>query len=248
MNKYINDFLLMLQFLTRIPININLNCDKENFRRGALFLPIVGFVVGGLQWIIYYLLHRILPSNIAAVLIVLTAVIVTGALHIDGLGDTCDGFFAFKGKDRIIEIMKDSRIGSFGTIAVVMDLLLKVMAISFIVDNNLSAAVIVAAVVGRFSIVFISYISKPAKNTGSGNLFIGNMNKIIVFVSALLTIAISALLLGLRISIIIFIGTVTLTFLFNKYSESKIGGTTGDILGANNELIEILSFIIVIAI
>ncbi|MCM8710058.1 adenosylcobinamide-GDP ribazoletransferase [Clostridium sp. SYSU_GA19001] len=247
MYKYTNDFLLMLQFLTRIPININLNCEKDNFRKGAVFLPIVGFIVGGLQWIIYYLLNKVLPNNIIAVIMVITAVMVTGALHIDGLGDTCDGFFAFKGKDRIIEIMKDSRIGSFGAIAVSADLLMKVMAISYILDSSFAAAVIAAAVMGRFSIIFISYISKPAKSNGSGNLFIGNMNRIIVLISGLLSFGINIVLLGLKISLIIFSAVVILTFLFKKYCENKIGGATGDILGANNELVEILTLIIVVS-
>jgi adenosylcobinamide-GDP ribazoletransferase len=247
MNKYVNDFLLMLQFLTRIPINISLGCERENFRRGALFLPVVGFIIGGIQWIIYYLLQRIMPSSITAIFVVLTGAMVTGALHIDGLGDTCDGFYAFKGKDRIIEIMKDSRIGSFGAIAIVIDLLLKVAATSALFDYRMPEAVIAAAVAGRFSVVFMSFISKPAKSTGSGNLFIGNMNKAIVLGSAIITLLICSLLLGVKASAVIFVGTLILTFLISKYSRSKIDGTTGDILGANNELTEILAMILVIA-
>lgn len=247
MKKYFNDFLLMLQFLTRIPINISLNCDRENFRRGALFLPVVGFIIGGIQWVIYYLLHRVMPSSIISIFVVLTGAMVTGALHIDGLGDTCDGFYAFKGKERIIEIMKDSRIGSFGAIAIVMDLLLKVAAIAALINYRRPAAIIAAVVIGRFSIVFMSFISKPAKSSGSGNLFIGNMNKAIVLVSAVLTILICSLLLGVKASAVVFIGTLILTFLISKYSESKIDGATGDILGANNELAEILALVLVIA-
>jgi adenosylcobinamide-GDP ribazoletransferase len=209
---------------------------------------VVGFIIGGIQWIIYYLLHRIMPSSITAIFVVLTGAMVTGALHIDGLGDTCDGFYAFKGKDRIIEIMKDSRIGSFGAIAIVIDLLLKVAATSTLFDYRRPEAIIAAVVAGRFSVVFMAFISKPAKSTGSGNLFIGNMNKAIVLGSVVLTLLICSLLLGVKASAVVFVGTLILTLLISKYSQSKIDGTTGDILGANNELAEILALILVIAI
>lgn len=243
-----NNFLLMLQFLTRIPINKNLECDSKNFRRGAFYLPIVGFIVGGIQWIIYYLLNKVLPPSLTAIFVVLIAVLVTGALHVDGLGDTCDGFYAFKGRDRIIEIMKDSRIGTFACIAIVMDILLKASAASYIIEHNIALILIVAPVIARFSIVLISLISKPAKSNGSGNLFIGNMSKCVAALSAATAIAISILFLGVKASVIIFVVAVIITFLSMKYSTSKIGGLTGDILGANNELVEIFVMIVFIAI
>jgi adenosylcobinamide-GDP ribazoletransferase len=167
---------------------------------------------------------------------------------VDGLGDTCDGFYAFKGKDRIIEIMKDSRIGSYACIAIVVDILLKVSSLTYIIENKLGFIIILAPIIGRLSIIFISLIGKPAKSTGSGNLFIGNMNRIIVFFAALLSFAISMILIGVTNSVIIFLISFIVTILVNKYSESKINGITGDLLGANNELVEIFVLITYIAI
>jgi adenosylcobinamide-GDP ribazoletransferase len=242
-----NDFLLMLQFLTRIPVNKSLECENRNFRKGALYLPVVGLIIGGIQWIVYYLLNKVLPVNITAIFVVLIGILITGALHVDGLGDTCDGFFAFKGRDRIIEIMKDSRIGTFAGIAIVMDILLKVIASGYIIERNIALVLIVSPVIGRFSIMLISLISKPAKSTGSGNLFIGNMSKSIVILAGTITLTISSLLLGFKASAVIFIASVIITILSSKYSTSKIGGLTGDILGANNELVEIFVMIVFIA-
>lgn len=238
----------MLQFLTRIPININLECTQNNFRKAAFYLPIVGLIVGGIQWIAYYVLAMLLPANITAVLVFIVSVLVTGALHVDGLGDTCDGFYAFKGNDKIIEIMKDSRIGTYACIAIIMDILIKVTSISFIIENKLTIIIILAPIIGRLSITFISLIGKPAKSSGSGNLFIGNMSKTIVFSAALLSFAISSIFIGIINSAIIFLISLIVTFLINKYSESKINGLTGDLLGANNELVEIFVLITYIAI
>lgn len=238
----------MLQFLTRIPINISLECKQDNFRRAAFYLPIIGLIVGGIQWIAYYVLNIFLPANITAVLIFIVSVLITGALHVDGLGDTCDGFYAFKGKDKIIEIMKDSRIGTFACIAIVADILLKISAMTYIIENKLTVIIILAPILGRLSITFISLIGRPAKSSGSGNLFIGNMSRTIVLFAALLTFAISIIFIGITDSAIIIVITSLVSLSVNKYSESKINGITGDILGANNELVEISILITYIAI
>jgi adenosylcobinamide-GDP ribazoletransferase len=241
--KYFNNFLLILQFLTRIPISLNLECKQENFKKAALYLPIVGLIVGGIQWLTYYVLTNLLPANITSIFVFIISVLITGALHVDGIGDTCDGFYAFKGKDKIIEIMKDSRIGTYACIAIVMDILLKISSMTYIIENKLAIIIILAPVIARFSIIFISLIGKPAKSSGSGNLFIGNMSKIIALCAALLTFVVSIIFVGILDSTIIFIISMIITFLVNKYSESKIGGITGDILGANNELVEIFVLI-----
>ncbi|MFL0267288.1 adenosylcobinamide-GDP ribazoletransferase [Candidatus Clostridium radicumherbarum] len=238
----------MLQFLTRIPVNINLECKQDNFKKAAFYLPIIGLIVGGIEWTAYYILNIFLPANINAVLVFIMSVLITGALHIDGLGDTCDGFYAFKGKDRIIEIMKDSRIGSYACIAIVVDILLKVSSLTYIIENKLGFIIILAPIIGRLSIIFISLIGKTAKSTGSGNLFIGNMSRTIVIFAALLSFVISIILIGVTNSAIIFLISFIVTVLVNKYSESKINGITGDLLGANNELVEIFVLITCIAV
>lgn len=96
MKELLNDFFLILQLLTRIPINRNLLCRKENFRRGASFMPFVGVIVGGIQWIIYKLCIIIFSLNISIVIVILVGIVLTGALHVDGLGDMCDGFFLLR--------------------------------------------------------------------------------------------------------------------------------------------------------
>lgn len=244
MENIFNEFLLMLQFLTRIPINKSLPCEMGNFKRGSVFLPLVGLIIGGIQWMVYYVLHKFIPLNAMVVLVILTGIIVTGGLHIDGLGDACDGFFAFKGKERIIEIMKDSRIGTFACIAIVMDILLRYSLLSYLFQKNFSLEIITAAVVGRFNIVLISFLGRNAKSTGSGNLFIGNIGKLQLFIGFLLTAAVDLPFAGVKSTIVILVSTAVVTLLFNRYCNLKIGGITGDLLGADNEICEIVVLII----
>lgn len=247
--EYINDFLLFFQFFTRIPINKSLNCGQENFKRGSIFFPVVGLFIGVVQWLVYYGVMKVLPINITAVFIVIIPIIITGGLHVDGLGDTCDGFFSFKGdKYKIIEIMKDSTVGTYATIAVVFDMLVRYAAVSTVIERNLPLILITTPIIARFSVVFISFIGKNAKETGSGNIFIGNIDVKRLVIAAFITIILGTLLIGFYKSVILMLSAILLSFLFNKFCESKITGLTGDTLGANNELVEILTMVLFIAI
>lgn len=244
MKEIVCNFLLMIQFLTRIPVNVSLPCEKDNFRRASIFFPVIGLVVGGIQWGVYKLLVNIIPIDAVIIIILIVGVIVTGAIHIDGLGDTCDGFFAFKGSDRIIEIMKDSRIGTYACIAMVMDLLLKYTLFSFIVPK-FSVAIIAAPMISRCSVLFLGFKGKTAKSTGTGNFFIGNVGIAQFAIGLVITLGVLSLLMTPRYIVILLIVALILSFIFNLFCEKRIGGLTGDTLGANNELVEILTLILI---
>lgn len=248
MKALMNNFTLMIQFFTRLPISINLTCETTNFRGGTIFLPLVGLIIGLFQWGVYFLLIDLFPSNITAIFVLLSGVLITGGFHLDGLGDTCDGFFAFKGKERIIEIMKDSRIGTYACIAIIIDLLLRFTAFSNLIDGSYDFGIITAPVMAKTLFVFMIYIGKQAKSKGTGNLFIGNVGKIELITAIALGSIINIAILGALKTLMITLICVSFTYLFNRFCEGKIGGLTGDILGANNEIIEMLTLILVIAI
>ena len=248
MREYLNDFLLFFQFFTRIPINKSLNCEKENFRRGSVFFPVIGLFIGTVQWLVYYLLIKVLPGNVTALFVVIITIIITGGLHVDGLGDTCDGFFSFKGdKNKIIEIMKDSTVGTYASVAIVFDMLARYVAVSTVIEMNLPLILIATPIIARFTVVFLCYIGKNAKETGSGNIFIGNIHNKQIAIVSVTTVILAILLIGLNKSTILIVTALLFSFLFNKFCESKITGHTGDTLGANNELVEILTLVLFIA-
>ncbi|WPC41417.1 adenosylcobinamide-GDP ribazoletransferase [Clostridium sp. JS66] len=244
MKKIFNSFLLVIQFFTRIPVNINLPCEMEDFKRGSTFLPIVGLIIGIIQWAVYEAFIKILPVDVVVVIVILIGVIITGGFHIDGLGDTFDGFFAFKGEERIIEIMKDSRIGTYACIATIMNFLFRYSLLTYIAPRY-SMAIIVVPAISRFCTVFISYIGNTAKNTGTGNFLISNVGKTQLFISFIMTLAVLLLMIHWKYTVILMISGIIFTFVFNLFCKSKIGGLTGDTLGASNELNEILALIII---
>lgn len=244
MKEIICNLLLFIQFFTRIPVKMSLPCESKNFRRGSVFLPIVGLIIGAIQWGVYKLFIEILPLNSTVVIVLLVGVLLTGGLHIDGLGDTCDGFFAFKGSDRIIEIMKDSRIGTYSCIATIFDFLFKYTLIAAIAPK-FSMVIIVAPMISRFTTVFLSAMGNTAKNTGTGNLFIGNIGKTQLVITLIMTIGILILIMNPVHVLLLLASGLVLSFILNEFCKSKIGGITGDILGANNELVEILILILI---
>lgn len=244
MKQIIGNFLLMIQFLTRIPVNISLPCGKDDFRRASIFFPVIGLVLGGIQWCVYTLLIKVLPLNVVVTIVLIAGIILTGAIHIDGLGDTCDGFFAFKGNDRIIEIMKDSRIGTYACIAVIMDLLLRYTLLTDVAPR-LTAAIIAAPMVSRYSTLLLGLKGKTAKSTGTGNFFIGNVGIAQFIIALVITAGVLALIMPPIYIVVLLVAALASAFLFNKFCEKVIGGLTGDTLGANNELVEILTLILI---
>lgn len=242
--KYFCNFLLMIQLLTRVPINKALPCEKENFKNGANYFGLIGFLIGLCQYGLYLVLSKVIPINFVVIGIIVFEILITGALHLDGFGDTCDGFFAFKGKDRIIEIMKDSRIGIFGCIGIVLNLLIKYEGYLFLLNNSKALGILIIPAVSKFSMVFLSYIGKPAKEKGSGNLFINTVTLREVIVNIILVLIAGLLLNSIFNTIVLLIASIILTILLNLLCNSKINGVTGDSLGANNEIVVLMSLII----
>ena len=236
------NFLLMIQFFTRLPINIQLDVDEKDFSKGSIFFPLVGLIIGSINAFAYYMLSFIFNVSISIVLVMLINVLITGALHIDGLADTCDGIFSSRKKENMLEIMKDSRIGTNGSVAIFFDLILRILLLCSISKNSRILALVLASVISRTMLVFLCYISKYARPEGGmGNLFIGKVEIKNVLLTLFFSIALSCLFLK-YFGIIIIVFCVIFSWLFSKYITSKLGGITGDILGAGNELCEIIIF------
>lgn len=246
MKEYFYDFLLMIQILTRVPIKKSLPCIEKNFKDGANFFAFIGFLIGITMYAVYFLMSKIIHVNFVVIALIIFEVVITGAMHIDGFGDTCDGFFAFKGKDKykVMEIMKDSRIGTFGCIAIVLNLLIKYVGFSLLISNYNSLYIILIPMISRFSMVLLSFIGKPAKENGIGNWFINIVTLKEIAVNTVFILIIGALLNAITKTIIFLILAIIITFLFNFLCNHKIGGVTGDTLGANNELVALFSLII----
>ena len=211
-------FISILQFMTRIPINIDTGFDEE-FHKTITYFPLVGLVLGVLIYIIGLVSGIFFDSFITSIIVTLALVILTGGLHIDGLGDTFDAIYSYRDKERMLEIMKDSRLGTNSLLAIMFLILLKIGFIYSIINNNLLWTVIFMPVVARLGVIVMMYKTVTPRENGMGNLFIGkastSMFTIAILYTIILMIGISKLIfLASTFEAMMLISTIIILFIF----------------------------------
>ncbi len=234
--KAIKRLVLMLQFFTRIPIKLNLEVTDEDFGKGLAYAPFVGIVIGTLLALISYGLFYIFPRPIVAAIVIVLYIIITGGLHLDGLGDTFDGIFSNRSKERMLEIMRDSRVGTNAVLAVVSVLLLNYAALTQISSEYILKIIILMPMAGRIGSLTGAAVSNYARSgEGLGKSFIDHCGKKELLWGLLIYAVISFLTFDYKLWIILLVPPIS-AFLSVKFLSKKIGGATGDILGAVCEL------------
>lgn len=240
----------IIQFMTRIPIPIDVGLD-EDFHKSTIYFPIVGLVLGICYMLVAKIGLALFNPYITAVLVLASEVILTGGLHIDGLGDSFDGLYSYRDKEKILEIMKDSRLGTNGLLAIVIVFLLKVGFLNSLLEQNILWPILTMPVVARSMQIVASYKTRTPREKGMGNIFIGK-------VSTSYLIGVIVLMLGINLGSIylmegqmlyaIQIPTLLIMVvgvkLFVRSVYKKIDGITGDILGCICELSELVYLII----
>lgn len=230
-------FILMLQFLTRIQINYNLNVDEEDFLKGVIYFPLVGLIIGMFVIAGYYIGLNLAGTFLAAIFAVVVEIFITGGLHLDGLADTFDGIYSNRPKDKILEIMKDSRLGTNGALAIFIVLITKIALIKEISIPHVYPVLLLMPMVSRLNLVIACKIGTAARKNGMGNLFIGKVNSKQVMIS-FFTIISFACIFPYAIPGILIVIMFALWYI--KHITHRIDGITGDILGSLCELSELL--------
>lgn len=238
-DKMMKGLILALQFFTRLPINKEIDFNHENIRNSLFFYPFVGGLIGGIAAIVYYPISKY-STNIASLFALFVVVFLTGGLHIDGLSDTFDGFLSNREKERVLEIMKDSRIGAFGVLSIVILLLSKYVIMSSF-DTGLPLALVLSMANSRIVLGRIISYKKVAREGGLGDLFHKSNPASRILLSG--SIYIIILILIDVYYLIPLIANFIFGELFAKWSYKKIGGMTGDTYGALIEMGETLSLL-----
>lgn len=237
----------MIQFLTRIPLPIDTGMD-EAFHKGMVYFPIVGLVLGLFYGAVGAISSMIFNPYISSVFVLITTVILTGGLHLDGLGDSFDGLYSYRSKERILEIMKDSRLGTNALLAIVLTLLLKLGFIYTILEQGKVWPLVLMPVYARSLQVIACYKTKTPRSEGMGNLFIGKVSfPILAGMLSYLSLIVGATVYldhGNYIGYFILFGILVLWVRqFIHRVTRQIDGITGDILGCICELAEVLYLI-----
>lgn len=232
----IDSLILYFQFFTRIPIPVAVDEPEEKMRSGIRFFSLFGLMIGLLEAIVYWPLQYLLSPSIAWIVILFFDVMLTGGFHLDALSDMADGLFSSRKREHMLEIMKDSRVGSNGVLAIVFYYLMLVFSFLVLLPSlsiQLQAVIVLLLnLVGKNGISLLFYQMQYAGNNphGLGTTFLNVKNQNVI-ICQLISFCTLLLFLG-RIGIVCFVTNILAALLYRKLVLSKVGGFNGDTLGA----------------
>ncbi|HKU14284.1 MAG TPA: adenosylcobinamide-GDP ribazoletransferase [Steroidobacteraceae bacterium] len=239
--------LAAVQYFTRIRVPAWVGHSQQGLAGAARYFPAIGLLVGASGAATLWLASLVLPAPLPAILSLLVTILMTGAIHEDGLADTCDGLGSATTRERALEIMKDPRIGAFGAIALVLAVLLKVAALSLMPVSTAMAALVAAHAFSRFCAVLViaagNYVGSGERSRAAPVVDRTKMSDVLIASS----FALPALVLCGRNAIAAAIVALALAALLFRWCVRRIGGYTGDTLGATQQLTEIGFYVALLA-
>lgn len=245
-------FFIAVQFFTRLPIPRWVGFEQEWLHHASRYFPLVGIVVGAIGAGVYAAAALLLPAPVAAVLSTAATIYATGAFHEDGFADTCDGLGGGMTRERVLEIMKDSRVGAYGAIGVVCMLGAKCSALAMLPPAGAIGALLLAHPLSRLAATSLIWRMEYARAEGKAKPLAERMTTA-EFGIASMTVAIAALLLlasgtlELRAVLAALLAAGAATWWLARKFAQRIGGYTGDCLGAVQQLAEALIYLAVLA-
>jgi len=238
-------FAAACRFLTILPLPGRLGQDEQALAGSLPFFPLVGLLVGGVATAAAWLLWLVFPPLVAGALLTVFLLKVSGGLHLDGLADTVDGFFSARpDRTTILAIMRDSRIGAMGVMGLVMVLLLKALSLGSLDRGHAMAAALLVPLAGRTAIVLTMAVLPYARQEGGlGTLFYSGRSRWSALAGLALFALVAMAILGRR-GIVLLAAVLVMLVIFALFCRTKIGGATGDTLGAACELAETITALV----
>jgi len=242
----VKDFLQALSFLTILPVDQPSLTEEKGLARSMTFFPLVGLLIGLLLTVDYLILSFLFSKSLVLWLTLGCLALLTRGLHLDGFADTIDGFAAGGPKEKILEVMRDSRIGAFGVVGLILLIGAKYLVLDQITGPSIPGSLILMTVMGRNSMVWVCFRS-PYARTGEGlaKPFAENLTSREMILSSASAIGLGLVIWGLE-GVLVFIGIGLFSLVFRLFFLKKLKGITGDILGAANELSEVLCLLLLI--
>ncbi len=232
-------FLAALQFLTIIRLPSRFAPNEETLKGAPPFFPVIGLLVGVLVAAIDWALGFLFPVWVRSVLATILLIAFSGALHMDGLADAADGLLSSRPREKILEIMRDSRTGPMGVVAIVCVISLKIALLASLKTPDRFWMLLLMPVAGRSALLIIMAILPYARPEGLAGIF--NMHRSVTFFlwPLFFLLFVGGLAAGIQ-GIAAGAGSLLFVLLFAAYLKKRIGGYTGDILGAACELTELI--------
>ncbi len=238
----LHTFALALQFLTRLPVSTEGIYSKERFAASVRHYPLVGVLIGMTAAATYAAVATIYPAPVAVLISTAAVILLTGGFHEDGLSDTFDGIGGGHARERALEIMKDSRVGAFGAIALLMVIATKLVTLSMMPPAMIVSGLVAGHGLSRWSSIVVIATSRYLREEGAGKPTAGGIGRAgLVYASSigLICLALVYFFLGPPAAAAAAIGLLSGHVLSRLFYERKLGGYTGDCLGATQQLSEL---------
>ncbi len=230
-----------IRFLTLVPLSWHASDDENHFHASLYYFPVVGLLIGAVACSLSLLLCKFFPIQVVSVAMLVFLALISGCLHLDGAADSADGLLCSRPREKALAIMKDSRTGAMGVVAIVFILLGKYAALSSMNSEILCLSVFFMPLAGRCTIVFTMAIQQYARKEGGlGTLFYTEKSKKPALVS-LFVLLIFLALFCFKVLLILSVALFISTLLFSRWCNGKFGGATGDTLGASCEIAELVT-------
>jgi adenosylcobinamide-GDP ribazoletransferase len=229
-----------LGFLTIYPLRTTDTWTPETLGSSMAYYPLVGLCLGLLLWLLYVLLSRLFPPTVTLVLLLGSLAVLTGGLHLDGLADTIDGLSGGASREETLQIFKDPHVGAMAIVGVTLVLLLKYTSLNQLPHQALLPSLVLMTTLSRYSMVQLACFSSYARASGGlGEPFVRGIKSQHFRLAVLLTAGVTLLFSGIR-GLLIWLLVSLITLGYQIYFRKRLNGITGDVLGATNELNEVL--------
>lgn len=245
MQRQLRLFFTALSFFTRIPCTRWTGMNEDDLNHAARYFPLVGIIVGGVAALTWWLAQHALPQELAVIASMVATIWLTGAFHEDGLSDTMDGLGGGWHKEQMLTIMKDSRIGSYGAVALLMALLTKFQTLVHLSPLLIPAVLVAGHALSRFAAVLLIYTQSYVRETGKAKPLAQQISTGEVLLAALFGLIPLVLLPSSLWLALLGVGVVWLWF--SRKLKKLLGGYTGDCLGAMQQLCELAFYIGILA-
>ena len=231
-------FVIALQFLTLFPVRVRGPLATGELGGSLVYFPLIGALIGGILALAGSTLTTVASPLLAAAIVVALGLVLTGLLHFDGLLDTVDGLFGGANVQDRLAIMRDSRVGSFAVATGTCDILLRLSAVSVLIGTEGFLGIVWAAAASRFAMAYALAAFKPVRDSGFSFDFRVGANSLTVILAGLIALMLGYAAVG-PASLALIVGALVLAHLAGMLAVSKVGGLTGDIYGAVNEVVEV---------
>jgi adenosylcobinamide-GDP ribazoletransferase len=245
--------ILMIQFMTRYPIPISIEFTAARFVEGMKWMPLVGLLAALPAAGCFVVADSLLGREIGAIVAVIALIVITGGLHLDGIADTADGLFCYRSRERMLEIMRDSTLGTNGVVAIVLTVLLKYLLLHNIPAGGATLAVLATPVLGRMALVWHSAVGRYAREERGIGDYVNQTGPTQAAAATCVSLALVAAMLFIQglapglvalVVVLLHVPALVLAVLFALYLKPRLGGITGDTIGATVELAEIVTLLV----